>query len=134
MNKVLKWWEEIVEESKSYGEKLEDLEWYLQPRLPGSAWPGGYTVVYYLPDDDIICADCATEEVKKYLADTENYDEQDLPCDYSTYDEGPVMYCEQCGHMFVASYGDPDLSDEENDKMFDLQCECEHCKARREQK
>ena len=71
--------------------------------LPKYAWPGGYTLVYYCTNGDVICPDCA----QKALSDPDEFPEY-KPTEYSTYDEGPTMQCDSCQCDIESSYGDPD--------------------------
>ena len=66
--------------------------------LPAYAWPGGYTIVYWTVDGDELCADCAWQACQ----DDEPMAGRD------TYDEGPDLYCADCGHVLQSSYGEPD--------------------------
>ena len=70
------------------------------PVLTAFAWPGGYTLIYLTDDGDILDATCASE----YIDDVVGYD---------TYDEGPTIFCDNCGRSIESSYGDPESSDEE---------------------
>lgn len=70
--------------------------------LPAYAWPGGYTIIYYTSDGDPLCADCAW-----------NACQADEPmAGRDTYDEGPTIYCTDCGATLQSSYGDPDAEQE----------------------
>ena len=61
------------------------------------AFPGGYTILFTTDDGSVLCADCAKKE---YLSGI------DVSC--GTYDEGPTMHCDDCGHEMESSYGDPE--------------------------
>lgn len=63
------------------------------------AWPGGYTILYVDAHGNTLCAACATRR----------YQEEDASAIYySTYDEGPMLYCDECNADIESSYGDPD--------------------------
>jgi hypothetical protein len=71
--------------------------------LPAYAWPGGYNIVYFDSNEDLLCADCANKSWK---------DPDELP-DFkpvsgSIYWEGPQLFCDQCGIEIESEYGDPE--------------------------
>ena len=73
---------------------------------------GGYTIEFVADDCTVLCAECAkrafiTDHVDIYAA---------------TYDEGPIMYCEDCDREIVSSYGDPYCDHEPNENN-----ECVYC-------
>ncbi len=64
-----------------------------------------YTLLYVTGKGDELCACCALET----LTPDEDGDLHEDPAKYvGTYDEGPVLYCENCNAEIVSSYGDPD--------------------------
>jgi hypothetical protein len=71
--------------------------------FPKFAWPGGYTLMYLDERDNVLCAECADVHVE----------EGGKLNSCGTYDEGPVMYCDECNAEIESSYGDPDEEDEE---------------------
>lgn len=115
-NPVKQYYDELQQEYRADMSKPEP--------LPAFAWPGGYTMKYVTDGGDVLCADCATEAILDIDCD-------DPPTAYDAYYEGPTLYCDGCNHRLVASYGDPDASDEENDAESDMLCDCQRCKARR---
>lgn len=74
--------------------------------LPPFAWPGGYTIVYDTNQGSTLCAECATKAIL-------DPDETDRPTEYSTYDEGPTIFCDGCNKELESSYGDPDEPEED---------------------
>jgi len=66
---------------------------------------GCYTLLYTTRNGDYLCADCATES---HIYDEFGGLSEDPALYVSTYDEGPVLHCENCGESIEASYGDPE--------------------------
>jgi hypothetical protein len=71
------------------------------------AWPGGYPIAYYISEHnqltgDVLCADCAKEEV----IDNRGSVYTDI------YYEGPAEYCAGCNREIESAYGDPDAEEE----------------------
>lgn len=69
------------------------------------AWPGGYTLVYGAGDEygdtdsSILCHACARD----------HHETTGLPVTADCHDEGPILYCDECGAEMRASYEiDPD--------------------------
>ncbi len=61
-----------------------------------SPYVGLYTLVYVAPpQDDVLCADCATVRFR-----------QGESLVYGTYDEGPDLFCTDCGSRIQASYAE----------------------------
>lgn len=75
--------------------------------LPAYAWPGGYPILYMTPDNNILCAACAT---KAYL-DPEEF-ESFKPYTFFINYEGPIIYCEECNEEQESAYGDPSEEDQ----------------------
>jgi len=84
----------------------EEAKAFFQPY----AWPGGYTVLFYViaPKEsyaascgDTYCSGCARKEHYAY----------GTTFGASTYDEGPPTYCEECNTVLYSSYGDPDCEE-----------------------
>src|ERR1700747_2819068 len=73
-------------------------------RLPFYSWPGSYTIIYLTRGGDTLCAECATKEIRAWMYD----DSDDPPVEYGTYDEGPVIQCDDCNRDIESSYGDPE--------------------------
>lgn len=63
-------------------------------KLVGYAWPGGYTIVYSDYSGNYLCVDCANEEPTEMLA-------------YIFHQEGPSIFCDECGIEIESDYGDP---------------------------
>lgn len=73
-----------------------DLERLTDGQLPSFSSVGAYTLLYLtLPDNDTLCAGCATEEID--TTDTE------VICDI--YWEGDPIECDECGKQIESSYG-----------------------------
>lgn len=68
--------------------------------LPAYAWPGGYQIIYYTNNSDIVCPDCANDE-----------DVSDDIVAGDVFYEGPPEQCAGCNQMIESSYGDPDSED-----------------------
>jgi len=79
-------------------EKIQELRNENGGSLPAFAWPGGYTIVYYDADNEVLCATCANKG--------EEYSSPVVACDL--YDEGPNLYCCDCSTTMRSSYGDPE--------------------------
>lgn len=65
--------------------------------LPMYAWPGGYSLVYYDKDGEILCWECANK--------ADWGDAEIVSCD--VYEEGPHTYCCNCNKILDSEYGDP---------------------------
>jgi hypothetical protein len=70
-----------------------------------SSW-GAYTLLYWTKGGDVLCADCATEQI-----DDGNDTNDDPVIDVATFDEGPDETCANCNKSIASSYGDPDADD-----------------------
>ena len=64
-------------------------------------WIGGYPCYYLDNENNVLCPDCAN----KVGMSTE-------VVAGDVYEEGPVMYCDDCGAAIESAYGDPDEEDE----------------------
>jgi hypothetical protein len=64
-------------------------------KLFSNTFPGGYTIIYVDPRNNIYCSDCAETIAKRISVVT-------------TYDEGPTIYCDECNTGIESSYGDPE--------------------------
>ena len=72
--------------------------------LPFYAWPGGYPIIYLTEAGEILCAECATKEIRAWM-----YDEStDPPTAYDAYYEGPTERCADCNREIESAYGDPE--------------------------
>lgn len=78
----------------------------LLPPLPCAAWPGGYTVLYFLDGQHggTFCPTCATK-IRDYGDGFEHGDNRLIG---SQYEEGPPQDCDECSATLRSSYGDPD--------------------------
>jgi hypothetical protein len=85
--------------------------------LPSFAWPGGYPLMYFDIEGEVMCAECATESL---------LDKEELPnfkpVDYNIYWEGPPIYCSECNAEIESAYGDPDAP--ENQETTCPACNC----------
>lgn len=61
---------------------------------------GGYPLIYFNRQDEILCASCATEQVDdiKHVR---------------TYDEGATLNCTNCNKPIESAYGDPEEEEQE---------------------
>lgn len=86
---------------------MEDIERIAGERvggkLPAFAWPGGYPVVYITRGSEILCADCATEQIA-----TGNDTNDDPVVTADVHWEGPDETCANCNKSIPSAYGDPD--------------------------
>jgi len=79
---------------------------------PEFAWPGGYLIVYYADDCEMICAGCMNLEPEIHFdgdADGWRIDGADI------YFEGPTALCAHCGTELRAAYGNPWEDEPEED-------------------
>lgn len=65
-----------------------------EDRLPKYTSVGSYSIVYFTPRNEVMCAVCASR-----LGLRES--------DGQGYWEGPPLDCEECGDRIESSYGDP---------------------------
>jgi hypothetical protein len=86
----------------------------------------GNTLYYVTPIGLVLCSKCAENAIKEYLHDARHLG--DTPNSIHVYWEGSMMYCDECNHLLKPVYGNPDYTDEENNEMFDMKCECRHCR------
>lgn len=56
---------------------------------------GGYTLIYFDKQDNVMCGGCATKNAKDIVA-------------LRTYDEGAAIECTDCGEQIESSYGEPE--------------------------
>jgi hypothetical protein len=70
------------------------------------AWPGGYPIIYVCATGDVLCARCATKQMKtEWIREPRaGY----LPVAYDVYYEGPILQCADCNEDIESAYGDPD--------------------------
>ncbi len=64
--------------------------------LPSFSSIGGYTIIYYSKEEDPYCGECASQ----------HQEEHNPILHAGTYDEGPDLFCTECGKTIMASYGD----------------------------
>lgn len=60
----------------------------------------GYPVIYLDKEGNVLCASCATDELK-------GTDPSRVPVVYDTFWEGPNEHCEGCNCEIGSAYGDP---------------------------
>ena len=70
-------------------------------QLSSYAWPGGYQIVYFTRNGDILCPDCA-REAELHATDQ---DSGDLPIDGLAHWEGEPMICDECYKILESEYG-----------------------------
>lgn len=75
--------------------------------LPSFAWPGGYPLVYVCRDGEVVCADCAVENI---VYGEWSHSDDVLGAD--VFYEGPPEYCANCNREIESAYGDPDAEEE----------------------
>ena len=68
-------------------------------KLPGIAFPGGYTILYYDYEHEILCRDCAQE--------IHDDDEDEIKHAFIHW-EGPPLLCNGCDKELPSEYGEPD--------------------------
>jgi hypothetical protein len=75
-------------------------------KLPASAWPGGYPIVYVMDDGEILCADCANDPTNPVHegGDADGWRLEG----YSLHLEGSPEHCAHCNKAIASAYGDPD--------------------------
>ena len=67
------------------------------------AWPGGYEVVAYTDDGEMVCTDCANEEDQFGVGKDSGFKVEGA----DIYWEGPVVHCCHCNREIESAYGDP---------------------------
>ena len=89
-------------------------------KFPTYAWPGGYTIIYIMTDNEVLCPDCAnlpeaytTREKREAIRS--GHDQDEGTPDYTdrqweivavdTYDEGLPLTCANCNKEIPSSYG-----------------------------
>jgi len=74
---------------------------------PSYAWPGGYSIVYYMADGEPLCPKCMNEERPE--ADPDGWRESDWTlAEAGVRWEGPAEQCMHCGKDMPSEYGDPE--------------------------
>lgn len=71
-------------------------------------WPGGYEMHYYTHTGDVLCHQCANDNLMLTI-DSDTHDWYIVAGD--VYWEGPAMICDHCGREIESAYGDPDAED-----------------------
>lgn len=64
---------------------------------------GSYPLIYLTASCEVLCAECATEELKLWQLG----EAVDPVTAYGTHDEGPDETCADCGAQIESAYGDP---------------------------
>lgn len=83
-----------------YGnEKPLEKQW-----LPFYSSVGSYPIVYLTDDGNVLCADCATAELRLW----QNYESTNPPSDYGILWEGAPLSCDECSREIESAYGDPE--------------------------
>ena len=77
--------------------------------LPALTWPGMYPLIYLTGDGGILCPKCVRDNMD-LINDPD--DPQWYLVAYDIYEEGPVMYCENCNDEIESAYGDPESEEE----------------------
>jgi len=67
--------------------------------LDARAFPGGYPILYVSKCGETLCAECATEALRR--------DDDDPPVGFALYYEGPPERCAACGEELASAYGEP---------------------------
>lgn len=73
-------------------------------KLPATAWPGSYPIIYILIDGAEICASCANGERGSLASETTD-DKQWRIEGSQIHWEGPPSVCEHCGALTESAYG-----------------------------
>lgn len=80
-------------------------------KLPGIAWPGGYSILYLTDDGAILCADCANGGNGSEASTTADPGSGWLIVAGFVHWEGAPDYCAHCNAELVSEYGDPDADE-----------------------
>ena len=72
-------------------------------KLMSYAFPGGYPVYYLAGDGEIICPECANENIE-LVTDKDNKDWHIVASDVNY--ESNDLYCCNCSERIEAAYGD----------------------------
>ncbi len=73
-------------------------------------WPGGYPVIYFCENGDVLCPKCADAlfaHSKKLRPDDFLVDSEIL-IGGDVYYEGATIQCEECNKGIDSAYGDPE--------------------------
>jgi hypothetical protein len=76
-------------------------------KLPSFTSVGGYPLIYLTRGNDVLCADCATEQI-----DAGNDTNDDPVVNVDPYFEGADEICANCNKHIESAYGDPDADDD----------------------
>lgn len=99
----------ISENGRSFPKVTREMMDGYGGQLPSAVY-GCYSVIYLLEHEDkVMCAECASKQWHENAFSPEYTDD----IVYSCYDEGPTIYCEDCGREIESQYGDPDETQEE---------------------
>jgi len=74
--------------------QIERLRQAHDGKLPASAWPGCYPLLYVCRDGSVVCPECANREVD-YAQEVVNYD---------AHYEGSPAICGDCGQAIESAY------------------------------
>ena len=100
---------ENTESARSWFETWPDVK-FVGLEWPAYAWPGGYEIHYLTHTCDVLCHQCANDN----LALTIDPDLHDwYITEGDSHWEGPPLYCDHCRREIKAVYGDPDAEEEE---------------------
>lgn len=75
-------------------------------KLISFTWPGGYPMFYITRRGDVLCPDCASEELKL------GEDSFDPPIDGDTNWEDPTLYCDVCNERIESAYTEDEVSND----------------------
>jgi hypothetical protein len=75
--------------------------------LPAIAWPGGYSIVYFTRDCEILCARCANGHNGSEAAEGHDDKQWDL-IGADVLWEGAPESCAHCDAECPTEYGDPE--------------------------
>lgn len=84
--------------------------------LPSYSSLGAYPLLYLTQGGDVLCADCATEQI-----DTGNDTNDDPVIIVQTYDEGADETCANCNKAIPSAYGDPYAEDMTDTQLDDAE-------------
>jgi hypothetical protein len=83
---------------RSEPETIRKLREQNNGKLPASALPGGYPLLYVRKDGSVVCPACANLDVDG---------ESQAVVAYDVHWEGPPEECADCGAAVESAYGDP---------------------------
>lgn len=90
----------LRKDAKKHFEQNGELAYY--------GWPGGYALAWYTGWNECLCPECANEKVKTYVEHADDEDwcfcEEELPQEYSLFQEGPPVLCDECNKTIYEGY------------------------------